>query len=156
METCEICGVGIDQTTYLVIVEGAEMATCRKCAQGNKVKNVQSTTEHTGRHLVADYRRNSEEVCENYGRVIKSARELMGIPISVLAERINEKESTLKRVEEEKMLPTAKLTAKLEGELGIKLASKTESEQTTAYKTYAPGGQATIEDVAIRRGGSAT
>ena len=44
-----------------------------------------------------------------------------GLPIAVLAERINEKVSFLERVVNQKTLPGEHLARKLEHELGIKL-----------------------------------
>jgi putative transcription factor len=63
----------------------------------------------------------SVEVVPGYGRRIRNARDAMGLPLKVLAERINEKESTLFRVENEKMLPNDTIVRKLEKELNIKL-----------------------------------
>ena len=66
----------------------------------------------------------TEELVENFGEVIRNAREKQGLPIKVLAEMINEKESTLVRIEKQKSSPGEKTRHKLEKELRIKLLAK--------------------------------
>jgi uncharacterized protein (TIGR00270 family) len=70
------------------------------------------------------------ELVENYGEEIRKAREALSLPLKVLAERINEKESTLTRIEKQEMLPSEKTRQKLEKELGIKLLSKASDTKT--------------------------
>ena len=71
------------------------------------------------------------EVVDNYGEIIKAAREFIGIPAKVLAERINEKLSTMVRVEKGEMLPEDRLVKKLEKALGIKLIAKSSIDAKT-------------------------
>jgi len=67
------------------------------------------------------------EVVDGYGALILGARKRMGLPLEVLAERINEKHSFLERIEHEKTLPDEKVARKLERELGIKLLQEVSS-----------------------------
>jgi ribosome-binding protein aMBF1 (putative translation factor) len=60
---------------------------------------------------------------------MKEARERMKIPIKVLAEMLNEKETLLSRVEQQKTLPPEELRKKLERALGITLQESERSEQ---------------------------
>ena len=48
----------------------------------------------------------------------------MGLPVSVVAERINEKQSYLERIEREEIEPTFPVAKKLEKELRVKLIEK--------------------------------
>ena len=68
--------------------------------------------------------------------------------LKVLGEMINEKRSTLLRVEEEKMQPNMALAAKLEKALGIKLSEKESDEKGSAPKADAP---ITLEDAAMKK-----
>ena len=52
----------------------------------------------------------------------------MGLGMSVIAEKIHEKESFLDAIENERLRPTFEVARKLEKELGIKLIEKIESE----------------------------
>ncbi len=124
MYECEICG---KQTSVLNIIEleGAHVAVCERCATGKYVidtmgdeKPARKKSAQTGSETEED------EIVSDYGNIIRKARESMNMPLKVLGEIINEKESTLFRVEKGKMLPDAKLTKKLEKELGIKLTAK--------------------------------
>jgi len=69
----------------------------------------------------------SEEIIEGYGKIIISAREKLGLPIAVVAERLKEKESYLHAIEHERLNPTIEVAKKLEKELGIKLIEKVSS-----------------------------
>ncbi len=98
MTECDICGRSTDDL-YEVKVEGALMLVCEKCSRGKSVihqfgretkQTLQPTSATSGRGSEGE-----EEIVENYGEVIRNAREALGLPIRVLAEKINENESSL-------------------------------------------------------------
>jgi putative transcription factor len=68
----------------------------------------------------------TEEIVESYAKLIKQARQKMKLPVAVVAERINEKESYLQAIEGGRLTPTMAVAKKLEKELGIKLIEKVE------------------------------
>ncbi|MGC8676267.1 MAG: multiprotein bridging factor aMBF1 [Candidatus Micrarchaeia archaeon] len=122
---CEICGAEVN-TLYEIEVEGARMLVCEVCARGKNltgrvVGEAAKRAEPSVQASHATAGAEEEEIVEDYGEEIRKAREKLGLPLKVLAERINEKASTLLRVEEQKTLPSEKLAKKLEKELGIKL-----------------------------------
>ena len=126
MEECELCG-NKTADIYVVDVEGVELRVCTKCARGKKVLS-RSNTEGSKNKGYGTKREKSTskppeeaEIVDDYGRVIRAARENMKLPLSALAEMINEKETLLYRVENQKTLPTAALAKKLEKALNIKL-----------------------------------
>jgi len=132
MAECEICGKNTDEL-YEVSVEGAKMLACRKCSKG---KGTPLNLRKAGDEGIMQQTqaRSAEEVelVENYGEVIRKAREALGLPMKVLAERISEKESTLMRIEKQKAPPTEKERKKLERELGIRLLAKAEEKRVAA------------------------
>ncbi|MCL5427880.1 MAG: multiprotein bridging factor aMBF1 [Candidatus Marsarchaeota archaeon] len=148
MYDCEICGRKTD-TLYIIDVEGAEMTACAKCSAGKNI--VDTITQDAGQArkqgpLQAEDAPIAEELAEDFGDMIRMAREKMGLPLSVLAERINEKESTLNRVEHGRMLPPAQLIKKLEKQLGIKLTAVPEQLPKTNAR---PGSEpVTLGDAA--------
>jgi len=124
MAECDICGA--PEAGYLIQVEGAKLNVCRDCSGSGKL--IRAPQNQTNRGETTQVQRRIElEVVEGYGGIISDAMKKMGLPVEVLAERINEKLSFLERVEHEKTLPDERLCRKLEKELGIKLLQETAS-----------------------------
>lgn len=140
---CEICGER--EADYLILIEGAKLAACHRCAGAGKV--IRSLREAPVRNTEAPKPRAEMEVVEGYGSVISGARKRMGLPIEVLAERINEKLSFLERVEHEKTLPDEKIARKLEKELGIKLLQESGSGGTSEEPKSRGTGGMTLGDI---------
>jgi len=135
---CEICGKETN-IIYVVEVEGAVMNVCAECSKGKKVIDKIDLSKQEKKVAKAVKEKEKEsEVIEHYGEAIRKAREKLGLPLNVLAERINEKASTLLRIEEEKTLPTDKVIKKLEKELGIKLLEEKKEEPTVHVKPDEP------------------
>jgi len=118
------------------------MMVCEKCARGKEVtRSFGNGDERRQARRIVSTRAEPEtdELVENFGEVIRKAREAIGLSLAVLAERISEKESTLVRVEKEKTLPSEKTRSKLEKELGIRLATKTtETKSSLAIRKNEP------------------
>ncbi len=120
MEECEICGKKANDI-YVVNVEDVELRVCTKCAKGKKI-----VSKAVDNRKVQSFPKNSKseepQLVENYGALIHNARESMRIPLKVLAEMLNEKETLLLRIEQEQTLPSLQLAKKIEKALMIKLA----------------------------------
>ncbi|MGC8538509.1 MAG: multiprotein bridging factor aMBF1 [Candidatus Micrarchaeia archaeon] len=166
METCDICGKVINGDVYVCEVEGAVMHLCSSCAKGKKlVETIPAEPSHSSaartkgavpRAPTSKQGNNLEEeggnLVDNYGSIIRNAREALKLPLKVLAERISEKESTLLRVEEQKTLPTIKLTKKLEKELGIKITEQNvEPSSTSRQGAYKQQKEITLGDAAFEK-----
>ena len=117
MPTCEICGKEVKKL-YLVYVEGSKLYACEECAKGLEK---QAIVENKNNISIEKKNPEEREVIENYGEVIRKAREKLGIDRKVLAEKISEKENILARIERNELIPDDKIIKKLEKELGIKL-----------------------------------
>ncbi|MCL4380811.1 multiprotein bridging factor aMBF1 [Candidatus Marsarchaeota archaeon] len=130
MEECELCGRKIN-TAYIINVEGVDLRVCEKCSYNKKVlyasnepSNASGIKAQANANSIAsrdDTDPEMRELVEDYGEAIKTAREGMGLSLKVLAELINEKESFLARVENERAKPNNTLIKKLEKTLDIKL-----------------------------------
>jgi putative transcription factor len=117
---CEICGSG--EVEYIIEVEGAKMSVCRECSTvGKIIKRMPKEAMKSDAAFQPARTKVELEVVDGYGAIIQNARKKLGLPIEVLAERINEKASFLERIEHQKTLPDEKVARKLEKELGIKL-----------------------------------
>ena len=149
MYDCEICGKKTD-SLYIIDVEGAELTTCMKCAEGkNIIEVIEDEKQTKPKNATVKKEEPLFDIVDNYGESIRVAREKMGIPLKVLAEMINEKESVLNRIEHQKMLPNDKVIEKLEKNLGIKL--KVEVTETKNFKTKDPDEPITLGDAAFRK-----
>ncbi|MGC9129333.1 MAG: multiprotein bridging factor aMBF1 [Candidatus Micrarchaeia archaeon] len=135
---CEICGRETN-IIYVVEVEGAVMNVCAECAKGKKViEKIDLEKKESAKIEKKPKKEERSEIVEHYGSIIRKAREKLGLPLNVLAERISEKESTLLRIEEEKTLPSDKIVKKLEKELGIKLTEEVKEEPKVSIRRDEP------------------
>lgn len=143
---CEICGAA--EAGYLILVEGAKLTVCRDCSGSGKLLREPQREFRKGDAGTPGVPSGREEleVAEGYGKLIADGRRKLGLPIEVLAERINEKHSFLERVEHERTLPDEKLCHKLEKELGIKLLVPSFSGAAAATATGNKGGM-TLGDI---------
>ncbi len=151
MYDCEICGKKTE-VLYVIDVEGAQLSVCASCSRGNPVIDEIGVHKETvrGKRVFSSRKKliESDELVDDYGERIRKAREAMKIDLKVLGEMINEKHSTLLRVEEGKMPPDINLTAKLEKALGIKLVSA--EEEPEGSKT-SRSGPITLGDAMIKK-----
>ncbi len=148
MEECELCGRQT-KDVYVLNIEGVEMRSCAKCAEGKKVvrAEIDKPKQQARPGSQRPPRRNPDEPAElidNYGKVIHDAREHMHLPLKVLGEMLSEKEHLLLRIEEERTKPTVELTKKLERVLGIKLTEEQRDEKKVSVGR--PSAGATLGD----------
>lgn len=123
---CDICGKS--PVRAQILLEGARLLACGNCMRGGKILHrFDDEGAPVSRPAAPTAMETSEEITENYGRIIKTAREKSGIPLAVVAERTSEKESYLHAIELQRLMPTIEVARKLEKELGIKLIEKTQS-----------------------------
>ena len=132
---------------YVVSVEGADLRVCSSCAAGKKLIYKEMGEDRTAKQR-SKTRKNGEaeaELIEGYGGAVHAARDRMQIPLKVLAEMINEKESYLLKVEEEKTRPSIELTKKIEKALNIKLTVQKGNDEPKSGSGR-KGGGATLGD----------
>jgi putative transcription factor len=146
MEECEICGAKVNDI-YVVDVEDVELRVCTKCAKGKKI--VSKVVKNRGTPNLRERKIEDPQLVENYGAAIHNAREAMKIPLKVLAEMLNEKDTLLLRIEQEKTLPSLELTKKIEKALGIKLTEPEKQGENVVLNRNRDG--ATLGDFAEKR-----
>lgn len=148
-ETCEICGR--KGAHAIVEVEGAKLKVCGSCAYGKKIlyhlDEAGEAREGTERRGPPPKFEETEEIVENYGKLIKNAREKLGLSRSVVAEKINEKESYLERIERGELTPTFAVARKLEKELGIKLLEKVQASVAPSTSSSKKFSEPTLADM---------
>jgi len=144
---CELCGREI-RRGFLIRIEGAVLVACDDCAERGEI--IRRVYEREQRKPEREYTREEQEdveevLVDNYGRIIRRARESRGLSIQELAAKIGIKESTLRKIEDEKLVPPVDVARKLERVLGIRLYVK---ERTAEYKPEgAPKKELTLGDI---------
>lgn len=115
-----------------VIIEGAKVVVCHRCAKLGKPYVEPRPRYVEQRPRVAQYPLRSArsvvrkdldefEVVEGFGAKIRDARERMGLTQQDLAMRVKERLSIIQKVESEKIAPDIKLCRELEHFLRIGL-----------------------------------
>ncbi len=143
---CEICGKRTARA--VILIEGAKMLACGGCMRGGKVIH-RLSFEEKGSVVAAPASKvqAEEEVVDDYAPRIRKARQKMGLPVAVVAERINEKRSHLEAVESGRIRPTLATARKLEKELNIKLVEKPRVEVAPSVSKKAKFSEPTLADM---------
>jgi putative transcription factor len=137
---CDICGRA--PVRAQILVEGAKMLACGSCMRSGKIiHRFHEDSPPASLPAAPSSVETSEEIVEDCGKLIRSRREKLKLPITVVAERIKERETFLNAIENERLAPTLEVARKLEKELGIKLIEKTQSSlapSSSSAKSFTP------------------
>ena len=110
---------------FLTEIEGSKIEVCESCARyGNLIEKIKPKQEIESVFVKKEFSKLEmpEDVLKpNYGQLIFQARQKLGLERKKFAMKINEKESIIKRVESQQMIPDEKLQKKIENFLEIKL-----------------------------------
>ncbi|MCW7071488.1 TIGR00270 family protein [ANME-1 cluster archaeon ex4572_4] len=150
MTQCEICGAEIKggRAGLCIKIGSSELRVCKSCARhgtvvetetwrekSGKDKKQQTAVVGAGKRAEAERRQDSRlyekmehdldaeaELAEDYGQRIKKAREKAGLKQAAFAQKINEKQSLLRKIEREEVLPSEAVRRKIERSLNISLS----------------------------------
>ncbi|MEM1544949.1 MAG: multiprotein bridging factor aMBF1 [Candidatus Methanomethylicia archaeon] len=166
MLCCEICGCRIHGNSQKIMIDGATLIACQRCAKtgvpysthkqerkefSEKIlsKNTKSIMTKTRLY------ENRYDIAEDYAIRIKSKREELGLTTEILARQINEKESVIKRLESGKLKPDIHLAKKLERALRITLLIPQEQVAIDAkYEELHVNQSITLGDIVELKKGS--
>ena len=91
------------------------------------------------------------ELVEDFAERIRKARERLGWSTKMLAMKVKESETTIRRIESGKLRPTLELAKRLEEVLGIKLLVPAVEEELGLFSSERRGEYVTLgEIVSIR------
>jgi len=138
MTECEICGAEVEGKAQYIAIGSSKLRVCKACARHGTVvveDTQQAKTKITfgservqlaqaKRRLYEQMDHEIEEgleIAEDYGRKIKEAREKAGLKQAELAQSINEKQSLLRKIEHEEIIPSDEVRGKIERLLKISL-----------------------------------
>ena len=124
MSRCELCGRETELRRSLV--EGTELSICSDCGKFGKTLG-DIPTRKIPKRIVRDEK--MEIIVDNFGSLIKTAREKQSLKQADLARHISEKESTLHSIESGKTAPSIALARKLEKFLQLNLVEEYEDEK---------------------------
>lgn len=133
-DLCEVCGKR--EASFLTLIEGAKLMACSSCARTGKVLHSLLETSEGATVIALPERkapiafREEESIIDDYGKLIRKARNEKGMKREEVAKALNEKESYLEHIEKEKTLPPMKVIKKLERFFGIKLTEKSTPDVT--------------------------
>lgn len=135
MPDCEICGKYTEEV-FQVLVEGSKMNVCNNCSGSGKFLG-QVREAPVKKETVIEEDAPDIEIVDNYGVLIRDARERKGYTQEEFAKKINESFSLLQKIELEKIQPNERAAEKIEKVLGIKIYQlvKRQSMEMTKKKT---------------------
>ncbi len=131
---CEMCGRAVPRRELRVIyVESVRLSVCPPCygrlsrrdvareieEEASRVRQQRPRERVEARpeeRLLEEY-----EVVPDYAERVRQARERLGLTQKALADMVKESESTIKRIESGRLVPTIALARKLESVLSIRL-----------------------------------
>lgn len=142
---CEMCGKEVPQTKA-VIVEGSRLNVCPNCARfGEDYRAGSGTGAPVSQSVIEERLQRREkrmkskdiysgtttvELVDDYGGVVRAAREARGMDLEQFASAILEKKGTLSKIESNNLIPDDKLIKKIEKALDIKLLETVQSGAT--------------------------
>lgn len=154
--SCDVCGEQTMGRGAKVVIEGATVLACPRCARLGKlyvespsqrmrsrigpaqysVKRIRSVPRETLEEL---------EVVEDFSSRIRKAREKIGLTQEDLARRVKEKLSIIQKIESGKITPDMKLCRELEHSLRISLLAL--RVETPISTTSGPSASLTLGDI---------
>lgn len=117
---CDLCG-RTEENIQDAIIEGVELSVCPDCSKFGKVIGSRKPPVEKQFRKFPVKEEKLQSLVENYADSIRKGRELLGLTQRDFAMKINEKESTIHKIETGSLQPELSLVRKLENFLGISL-----------------------------------
>ena len=146
---CEVCGREIRGPPFRRIIEGGRLTVCAQCerfgsAEWTPIKPRPPPKEQQQpRSEVEAVERLA--LVEDFGNKIRAARQRVNMTVEDLAKKIGEKESVVKNLEKEELIPSETLVKKLRNLLKIELLVA--EETAPAKKLAKPSSDRTLGDL---------
>jgi putative transcription factor len=144
---CDMCGK--EAPLFKTDVEGGILNVCQACSKFGKVISVVREVSEikAARQLERQVIKKEivQVIVDDYGELIKKAREKRGLKQEELAKMLAEKESKIQKLESGQFEPSIDLARKLEKALKITLVEQHEEAHDKQYK--AASDTLTIGDV---------
>lgn len=128
---CELCGNKPSQ--FKCLVEGTMMSVCQDCSRYGDVKgksNIKIVYESSKKK---DSNEPDYVFVQNYGVLVKNAREKLNLNQEDFAKKISEHKSLIHQVESEHIKPNIYLARKLEKALHIKIIEEISKDSESKF-----------------------
>ncbi|WEL19570.1 multiprotein bridging factor aMBF1 [Candidatus Nanohalococcus occultus] len=150
MASCELCGEKVSDLTK-VKMEGTILKVCDSCTDmGEKVTTRTKKSSKSRKKKKSRIKRTAtpadKTLATDYGARVKKAREAKEMTHKELADKLNEKQSRISKIETQNLKPDENLGRKLQKVLDITLYVN--SEVSNYNVSNADDRDATLEDVA--------
>ena len=133
MGNCDLCGKNFE-FLFKARIEGSMVDVCERCSKFGevlwKIKNIKSELKTKN-----DEFENQEIIVDNYDKIIRREREKIGLKQDELARKLNEKESLIQKIENKHIIPSLKVSRKLEKFFGMKLVENISNDKIEIKKT---------------------
>lgn len=145
---CEVCGREIMGQPLRRVIEGARMTVCAQCARFGSgdwtpsMRRVPPTEQRPRSEVEAA---ENFELVDDWGSMIRKARQRLGMTVEDLGREIGEKTSVIKKLEKEELMPNETLARKLRNALKIELLVAGEAQP--APRPIRPSIVRTLGDV---------
>ncbi len=140
---CLICGKEAEKLNK-TFVEGSIVDVCDRCVKFGKKISEPVVYRPITRKI--ELKESETELIPDYGKMIAKIRENKGLTREEFAKRLSERESIVRRLEEERMIPNEELVKKIENFLGVKLLQRYEEEKKHKGRKVKP--ELTVGDIA--------
>ena len=139
---CEICGRN-SSDLYLISVEGTRLTVCSDCSScGTFIAKIEETPLERATMATEEP---ETDIVDNYAELIRGVRARASLTQEELAKKINESLNVIKKVEKGELVPTEKLSKKLEKLFKIRLFQPVKKETIEKKKAET---SLSLEDVA--------
>lgn len=125
-----MCGK-VEERLNRALIEGVELCVCSGCSRFGKVLAPLIKNPVKAEPKNAEKEEKIELLVEGYADIIKRKREAMGLSQKDFAAKLNEKESTIHKIETKTLEPPFPLVKKLEKLLGVKLIAEHHEKRGT-------------------------
>lgn len=119
---CDVCGKA--NASNIALIDGDRLAVCSTCKKFGRILH--------GVSLAALRKAKStelEEIVDNYPSIIKEKRRKLGLSITQISEKIQERPSYLKKIEQGNLTPSLRVARKLQRVLRVKIIQPPESKK---------------------------
>ena len=121
MSDCEICGAEIRGKAQIISVGTSKLRVCSTCVrhgtvvvEAKKAKIVQPRAAKKRLYEQMDLEIEAGQALEeDYGKQVRDAREKAGLKQEELAKKINEKQSLLRKIENDEISPSEEVMRKI-------------------------------------------
>ncbi|MDY6930354.1 MAG: multiprotein bridging factor aMBF1 [Halobacteriota archaeon] len=146
---CEICGAEIYGRPTRIEMDGSKLSVCNACVRYGNVIYEKPSPQRRNVQLNRSIQSSTievEEIVQNYGVLIKNAREKLGLSREDFAKKLNEKASLISKIERSEMVPDDELRKKIEKMIKVKLTERLEPIDLGSSKG---SGGLTLGDIAL-------